>query len=85
MYITETSKIERFVISPKHTFADATVETCIIVLSKNKPGKSFLVERWDQENLDSYSIDIKSITKENNYIFPVYSNESVQKIIEKIK
>jgi type I restriction-modification system DNA methylase subunit len=84
-YISEKSKIERFVISQKKTFAEATVETCIIVISNSKPDSSFVVERWDQVPKVSYCLDIKDIKKENNYIFPVYSNEPNRKIIEKIK
>jgi type I restriction-modification system DNA methylase subunit len=84
-FISEKSRIEKFVISHKRTFTEATVETCIIILSNSLPDNSFIVERWDQEPNNSYSVNINQINNKNNYIFPVYSDESVRKIVEKIK
>ena len=84
-FIAEESRIEKFVISHKRTFINATVETCIVIISKDVPDKSFEVERWDLKNKESYYIDNINITKENNFIFPVYSNTSNWKIIEKMK
>ena len=84
-FISEKSKIEKFVISHKRTFAEATVETCVIVLSNSRPDSSFIVERWDQEPNISYSVAINQINNRNNYIFPVYSDEFVRRLIEKIK
>jgi len=84
-FISEKSRIEKFVISHKRTFTEATVETCVIILSNCSPESSFIVERWDQEPNTSYSVYINQINNGNNYIFPVYSDESVRKLIEKIK
>jgi len=84
-FITEKSSINNFVIAPKHTFEDATVETCILILSNKNPTNSFVVERWDMPSLDQYEIELKTILNSESKIFPVYVKESDSHIISKIK
>lgn len=84
-FITEETRIGNFVITPKHTFKDATVETCIIVLSNESPGKSLDVERWDLKEVKSYSLNLKEIESDNSYIFPVYSDNKTFGIVKKMK
>jgi hypothetical protein len=39
--------IDSFIIAPKQTFKDATVETGIIIFSNEIPQDNFTVTRWD--------------------------------------
>ena len=84
-YIAEENRIENFVITPKQTFKDASVETCILVLSNNPPNKKFDVERWDAKVKTSYSLNTKEIKAENSFVFPVYADEKTNKVIQKIR
>jgi type I restriction-modification system DNA methylase subunit/predicted type IV restriction endonuclease len=84
-YIIENCKIENFVITPKQTFKDASVETCIIILSNSKVSNSFEVERWDSKELRAYTVNTKEISVANSYVFPVYSDDKANKIIQKIR
>jgi len=84
-YLAEENRIENFVITPKQTFKDASVETCIIVLSNNSPTNRFEIERWDKKEKTSYSLNIKNIKSENAYVFPVYSDSNANKIVQKIR
>jgi len=84
-FIIEETKIENIVITPKQTFKDATVETCILILSNDIPGKSFEVERWDLEDQKKYFVSTKDIKQENAYSFPIYVDNENLKVIQKIK
>lgn len=84
-YLAEENRIENFVITPKQTFKDASVETCILVLSNNSPSKSFEVERWDEKEKISYTINTKEIKTENAFAFPVYSDDKTNKVVQKIR
>lgn len=84
-YIVERCRIENFVITPKQTFKDASVETCIIVLSNSASSKNFEVERWDTKDLRTYAVNTKEISAANAFVFPVYSDDKANKIIEKIR
>ncbi len=84
-YLAKENRIENFVITPKQTFKDASVETCILVLSNESPSKSFEVERWDIKEKTSYIIKTKDIIEENSFVFPVYSNDKTNKVVQKIR
>lgn len=84
-YIAEENRIEHFVITPKQTFKDASVETCILILSNNAPSKSFDVERWDTKEKISYAIDTIEIKAENSFVFPVYADAKTNKLVHKIR
>ncbi|MBA3649698.1 MAG: N-6 DNA methylase [Chitinophagales bacterium] len=84
-YLTEDNRIENFVITPKQTFKDASVETCILILSNNLQSKSFEVERWDTKEKSSYSLNTKEIQFENFYVFPVYADYKTNKVVHKIR
>lgn len=84
-YLTEENRIENFVITPKQTFKDASVETCILILSNNSPGRSFEVERWDTKEKISYTINTKEINAENSFAFPVYADDKTNKVVQKIR
>lgn len=84
-YLAEENRIENFVITPKQTFKDASVETCILILSNNSPSKCFEVERWDAKEKSSYSLNTKEIQAENSYVFPVYADDKTNKVIQKIR
>jgi type I restriction-modification system DNA methylase subunit len=84
-YLIEETCIHSFVIAPKHTFKDANVETCIAILSNELPSHSFMVERWDKEEKQVYSLKTKNIRPENNHVFPVYSTDRTNQLIQKIR
>ncbi len=84
-YLIEENRIENFVITPKQTFKDASVETCILILSNNLPNKNFDVERWDTKEKSSYTLSTKEIYNENFFVFTVYSDYKTNKIVQKIK
>ncbi len=84
-YLVEENCIENFVITPKQTFKDASVETCILVLSNNSPSKTFEVERWDVKDKISYTISTKEIKAENSFAFPVYADDKTNKVVQKIR
>ncbi|MCL2510866.1 MAG: N-6 DNA methylase [Bacteroidales bacterium] len=84
-YLAEESRIENFVITPKQTFKDASVETCILVVSNQKPSETFEVERWDTKEATKYGLNTNGINEENSFVFPVYADEKTNKIIQKIR
>jgi adenine-specific DNA-methyltransferase len=84
-FIVEKTRIENFVITPKQTFKDATVETCIIILSINNQLPNFTVERWDIPTIVSYAIDLLNINETNSFVFPVYSDSKANSIIQRAK
>jgi len=84
-YLIEKSGIYNFVITPKQTFEDATVETCILILSNKNPVQSFTVERWDTPNSEEYEIELESIKSNENRVFPVYIKGTDSNIIDKIR
>lgn len=84
-YLAEENRVENFVITPKQTFKDASVETCIIVLSNNSPSSRIEIERWDKNERTSYTLNIKDIKSENSYVFPVYSDNNANRIVQKIR
>ncbi|MBU1677383.1 MAG: Eco57I restriction-modification methylase domain-containing protein, partial [Bacteroidetes bacterium] len=83
--IAEESRIENIVITPKQTFKDATVETCIAILTNDVPAKRFEVERWDLEKTQNYFVDVNNIKATNAFVFPVYSDSKTNSIIQKIR
>jgi type I restriction-modification system DNA methylase subunit len=84
-YISEECQIKNFVITPKRTFKEATVETCVLIITNENPIESFRIERWDLNHEETYTVDLKLITASNNYLFPVYSNESKNSVVGKIR
>jgi len=84
-FIAEESRIETIVITPKQTFKEATVETCIAILANTTPAKSFEVERWDLKDSQNYFVELNSINATNAFIFPVYANSMSNSIIQVIK
>lgn len=84
-YLTEEIRIESIVIAPKQTFIDASVETCILVLSNSLPSNSFGVIRWDIKEKISYTINTNEIKEENSFAFPVYADDKSNKIVQKIR
>ena len=84
-FIVEESKIENIVITPKQTFKDATVETCIAIFANSKPSKSFEIERWDLPNPQNYFLDITDIKANSAFVFPIYSDSKTNSLIQKIR
>ncbi len=84
-YLIEETNIENFVVAPKHTFKDANVETCILIVSNEKPSPSFIVKRWDMEDKRVYFVNTDEIKFDNNYIFPVYSDNITNQLIQKLR
>ncbi|MBI2731018.1 MAG: N-6 DNA methylase, partial [Sphingobacteriales bacterium] len=84
-YLIEHTAVENVVIAPKQTFKDVSVETCIVIFSKAKPVERFKVERWDNENSESYQVDTTIITNNENYNFPVYSNPASIELVNTVR
>src|SRR5690606_10942483 len=74
-----------FVITPKRTFKDASVETCILILINNTPRKSFEVERWDTKERFSYTLNLSDILLNDSHVFPDYSDHKTNQIVKKLK
>jgi len=84
LLVSKTS-LQNIVIAPKNTFVNATVETLILIAEKDESRMgSFLVERWDDDKT-SYHLNQSDIQKHKDYLFPVYSNPTIIKVVEKIK
>jgi type I restriction-modification system DNA methylase subunit len=91
-YIVDNCRILKLVQLPKKVFQDATVETCIFVLSKekskNKRDKNkIVVERLNEK---SEIIHIKEFSQDrikNNHLynFELYSEATGQDLLDKIK
>lgn len=83
-YLITSFLINSIVVAPKQTFKDATVETGIIIITKDKPVNEFWVERWDTENRDNYLVNLLEISNTENKNFHIYTNPNSKKIINKI-
>lgn len=85
-FLAEKTNIRTIVITPKQTFKDASVETLMLIYSKQKKElKDLFVERWDSDEKIKYKIPINNVNSDTNYIFPVYSDPKKLEIIRKIK
>lgn len=84
-FLAKEVHLDEIVITPKQTFKDATVETCIVIFTKSKPNNFFSVTRWDMESKMSYPIKLTTITDSQAYIFPVYTNPQSLIVIEAIR
>ncbi|MBL7815776.1 MAG: N-6 DNA methylase [Saprospiraceae bacterium] len=84
-FLAQRVAIDGMVITPKKTFEDATVETCILLLSKKSPKNDFFVERWDSSDKYAYDVTLKDILSNPNFNFPVYSNQDATRLIKKMQ
>jgi type I restriction-modification system DNA methylase subunit len=84
-FISEGVQLDGIVITPKQTFKDASVETCILLFSTGKPTKKFPVERWDTKTKESYNVEIDAIKRSRTFIFPLYSDPKSFSLVEKIR
>lgn len=91
-YILDNCKIVKLVQLPKKVFQEATVETCIFVLSKeNNPKKrennKIVVEKLDESERINFVKEYKQSQIRSNHLFnfELYSETSGNKILNKIK
>ncbi len=84
-FLAREVHIDEMVITPKQTFKDASVETCIVLFSINTPPKSFTVSRWDTDEKQNYSVNLASIINNSAFLFPVYTNPKSLSVIETIR
>lgn len=91
-YILNNCKVVKLVQLPKKVFQDATVETCIFVLSKEKNEKvreknKIIVERLDEGGQISPVKKFQQSRIKNNHLynFELYSEESGNDLLNKIK
>ena len=84
-FLAKEVHINEIVITPKQTFKDASVETCIILFSANDPDKSFVVTRWDTVVKENYVVKLTSIKNNSAFLFPVYTNPKSLSVIETIR
>lgn len=84
-FLAKEVHIDEMVVTPKQTFKDASVETCIILFSTNTPSKSFTVSRWDTDEKQNYSVNLASIINNSAFLFPIYTNPKSLSVIEAIR
>lgn len=84
-FLLKNTSIVRITITPKKTFNVATVETCLLFLSKNIPSEKIIIERWDIEDYQIHNIQLSEIMNHENLIFPIYSDSSKLSVINKIR
>ncbi len=91
-YILDSCKIVKLVQLPKKVFQDATVETCIFVLSKekdkNKREKNkIIVEKLNEKGDVSFIKEFEQSQIRNNHLynFELYSEKLGNELLNKIK
>ncbi len=91
-YILEKCKIVKLVQLPKKVFQEATVETCIFILSKDGNSKrrdnnKIVVEKLDESGRINFVKEYKQSQIRNNHLFnfELYAETSGNKILNKIK
>lgn len=84
-FLAKEVRIEEIVITPKQTFKDASVETCIIIFSKLSGSKLFSISRWDTESKENYSIQLSTITDNPAFLFPIYTNPKSQSVVSTVR
>lgn len=91
-YILDHCKIVKLVQLPKKVFQDATVETCIFVLSKEKSQKKrdknrIIVEKLNEKNEITHIKEFEQHRIRNNHLFnfELYSEAAGQDLLDKIK
>jgi hypothetical protein len=86
MFLLESTILKKLVITQPKTFADATVETLILLFQNNINTKevNITIKRWDKASEESYDISTEKIKQKENVEFNVYSNPITAKIIEKL-
>ncbi len=91
-YILDNCKIVKLVQLPKKVFQDATVETCIFVLSKEnnlkrRENNKIVVEKLDESERINFVKEYKQSQIRSNHLFnfELYSETSGNEILNKIK
>ncbi len=84
-FLSKEVCIDEIVITPKQTFKDATVETCIILFSADSTTDSFPVNRWDTETKESYILKLNTILFNQSFLFPVYTNPRSLLLVETVR
>lgn len=84
-FLSSKMKLESVIVCPQRTFKDASVETCIVIASKDSPKQAFSVERWDVAEKQSYKINLEDINSNINLVFPIYANPIALSLIQKIR
>jgi hypothetical protein len=85
MFVASNTTLHTIVITPKNTFASASVETLILVTTKGKSkSTNFKVERWDQIDQTSYFLSQDEIANKKPHFFPIYSNPIENQLVTKI-
>lgn len=84
-FLAKQTSVNLITIAPKKTFKDATVETCLLFLSKEDSAEEIKIERWDTETKKAYNLKLSEILNHTNNIFPVYSDTLNLSIVNKIR
>jgi type I restriction-modification system DNA methylase subunit len=78
--------IQYLVITAKKTFAEATVETLILIFKNGFMSKNtFQIERWDKDQKEKYQFVQDDISKQEDLVFPVYANPAEISLISKMR
>ncbi len=85
-FILSRTTLQNLVITPKRTFEDATVETLILIFENNfTPNAIFSIERWDKDEREKYQFKQEDVSKQEDFVFPIYSNPVEVNLISKIR
>ncbi len=73
-------------IAPKGVFADATVETVVMICIKScaTSSQSIDIDRWDTKSRTKYQLQFQRITEDPAFVFPIYRSPDVDKLVVKI-
>jgi type I restriction-modification system DNA methylase subunit len=89
--ILETCRVVRLVQLPKKVFQEATVETCIIILEKERSrdkrmGNKVAVSRLDEQGVETKVKEFRQsdILENHLYNFELYSDSSADSIFQKL-
>ncbi len=84
-YLLEQN-IREITLLPSNVFADATVDTVNIFISKQISKKDFVITQYENSNFTiKNTIWIDRLLKNDNYIFDINTTNEISKIINKMK
>ena len=84
--VLSKTTLQNLVITPKKTFADATVETLILIFKNGFASKNtFQIDRWDEGQEEKYHFAQDDISKQEDLVFPVYANPAEINLISKVR
>ncbi len=85
-FLLSKTKLQNLVVTPKRTFEDAVVETLILTFTNELALDSiFSIERWDKDEHKIYQFTQNDISKQEDFVFPVYASPAEVNLVSKIR